>query len=135
MTKYLLDTNIVSAIMEKHPGVLRKRESTGSDDRLVVCTIVAGELMYGVLRRPDGKRKRELEDRLRAVLDSLERVAVPDAAAEEYGRIKAEARHSGVALGDNDMWIAACARVIGAVVVTADADFGRIPGLTVENWR
>lgn len=36
--------------------------------------------------------------------------------------------------GPNDTFIAAHALALGATLVTADAEFTRVPGLQVENW-
>lgn len=37
-------------------------------------------------------------------------------------------------MDENDLWIAATALVLGAVLVTRDSDFRNITGLSVENW-
>ena len=37
-------------------------------------------------------------------------------------------------MSDNDLWIAAAALVLGAVLVTNDQGFKHVPGLTVEDW-
>jgi tRNA(fMet)-specific endonuclease VapC len=61
--------------------------------------------------------------------------AEPGLAAFEYGRIAAEHRRLGRAIGQNDMMIAATALTLGnCTVVTMDSDFSAVPGLCVENW-
>ena len=42
---------------------------------------------------------------------------------------------SGTVIGANDLFIAAHARCLGLTLVTNNArEFGRVPGLKVENW-
>jgi len=61
-------------------------------------------------------------------------VPVPEAAADQYASIKREAERQGTPLDENDLWIAATARALGAVVVTTDSDFQRLSGLDIEDW-
>jgi tRNA(fMet)-specific endonuclease VapC len=41
---------------------------------------------------------------------------------------------AGTPIGPNDTYIAAHALTIDATLVSADAEFLRVPGLRVENW-
>ena len=65
-------------------------------------------------------------------------LAVPplDAAtSSHYARIRAGLERQGTPIGGNDLWIAAQALALGAVLVTDNVrEFSRVPGLTVENW-
>ncbi|HYH67125.1 MAG TPA: type II toxin-antitoxin system VapC family toxin, partial [Urbifossiella sp.] len=59
-----------------------------------------------------------------------------DPAAEECGRIEAHLAAIGRLIGPNDLQIAAIARFRGMTVVTHNtAEFGRVPGLLVEDWQ
>lgn len=59
-----------------------------------------------------------------------------DAAAEEYGRIRAELTAAGTPIGPNDLMIASIALANQLTLVTSNtAEFGRVPGLQIENWR
>ena len=40
----------------------------------------------------------------------------------------------GTPLDENDLWIAATARALEAVVVTTDSDFQRVSGLQTADW-
>ena len=52
---------------------------------------------------------------------------------DEWARLRVSARARGVALSDNDLWVAATANVLGHVLVTCDRDHARIaPELTGE---
>ena len=39
-----------------------------------------------------------------------------------------------MSLDENDLWIAATALSVGAVLVTMDSDFRRVDGLRMEDW-
>ncbi len=49
--------------------------------------------------------------------------------------IRAQLKKEGTLIGNNDLFIAAHARSIDAVLVTNNIrEFNRVPDLTVENW-
>lgn len=54
--------------------------------------------------------------------------------AWEAGRIEQELARRGARLGENDNWIAATARVLGLRLLSRDAAFERVPGLTVVRY-
>ena len=56
------------------------------------------------------------------------------AVGDHYARLKVAARRLGHGIGENDLWIAATAVSLGAVLVSRDGDVRGIPGLTVEDW-
>jgi hypothetical protein len=60
--------------------------------------------------------------------------AVEASAADIYGRTRSTLEASGFNLSDNDLWIAASALSLGAVLVTNDQAFSHVPGLSVEDW-
>jgi tRNA(fMet)-specific endonuclease VapC len=62
-------------------------------------------------------------------------MALPEAAAETYGRIRAELERKGMMIGNNDLWISAHARAVGLTLVTNnEREFRRVSGLKVQNW-
>lgn len=53
----------------------------------------------------------------------------------EYGGIRAELEAAGKPIGPNDLFIAAHAYALEAILVTANVgEFSRIRALKVENW-
>jgi len=57
-------------------------------------------------------------------------------AAATYGRLRAQLEVGGTPIGPNDMLMAAHALSRGLTVLTDNtAEFGRVKGLKVENWR
>ena len=82
----------------------------------------------------NSKRVAENEDRLLRFFGEFEHLEFSAPAAAEFGRIRAEARRAGKGIADIDAQIAAIARVNGIVLLTDDADFGSVAGLSLENW-
>ena len=131
MTRYLLDTNIISDLIRNPQGKAARRIAKAGDDNICTSIIVAAELRYGCAKSGSHRL-------LKAVEDLLGEIAVLpfDVPADtDYGRIRSELEAAGKPIGGNDLLIAAHAQAIGATVVTANtAEFKRIRGLNVENW-
>jgi len=131
---YLLDTTAFSAMMRRDAKVYARVAALAPTDRVVVCTITRGEVLYGLERLPHGKRRSDLAAAAMALFAQLLCLSVPETAADRYATIKLAAEHKGTPLDENDLWIAATALATGAVLVTADSDFQRIDNLQMENW-
>jgi tRNA(fMet)-specific endonuclease VapC len=69
-----------------------------------------------------------------SLFGQVECLAVPEAAADQYAAIKWEAERQSTPLDENDLWIAATACALEAVVVTTDSDFQRVSDLQTEDW-
>ena len=57
----ILDTNLISELVRKAPdlGVVSWLDSLDASD-IALTAVTAAELLYGVARLPDGRRRREL---------------------------------------------------------------------------
>ncbi|MDR1850304.1 MAG: type II toxin-antitoxin system VapC family toxin [Zoogloeaceae bacterium] len=126
----MLDTNTVSHLVKSHPAVsLRITEVPMT--ALCISAITGGELMFGLAKVPDAKRLHQ------AVMEFLRRVDVlpwDSAVMTRYGSVRAAIEKQGQTLGTLDMLIAAHALETDSVLVTNDAAFSRVAGLTVEDW-
>jgi predicted nucleic acid-binding protein len=120
--------------MERRPEVVERMASMGEDDRVAICTVVRGEILYGLERMPEGRRRRENEAAAAELFEIIPCDDLPEAVGDTYARIKYEAERKGTQLGENDLWIAATALTRGATVVSSDTDFGRVSGLDTEDW-
>lgn len=131
---FLLDTNAFSDLMREHPQLDARLASISPTDRVVMCSVVRGEIRYGIERLPQGKRRQELEAKATKLFAVVPCESVPEAAGDHYARIKLMRQQRGLCLDENDLWIAATAVALGAVLITRDSDFHQIDGLTVNDW-
>ena len=134
MATYLLDTNALSALMNEEPGPATRAGSIGPTDRVVINTIVRGEILFGLARMPHGRRRREVEAKAAHYFARIPCEGLSETVADCYARIKLDCERSGTPLDENDLWIAASALERGAVLVTSDTDFQRVKGLRTEDW-
>ena len=129
--RYLLDTNILSHLVRQPQGVIAQRIARVGEDKICTSIIVACELRYGAARRAAGKLTRQVE----AVLGAMEVLPLEADVDRHYAAIRHALERRGVAIGANDLLIAAHARCVGAVCVTANmSEFKRVALLQVENW-
>ena len=92
-------------------------------ERMAICIVTLAEIRAGYLNAGWGSpRIRDAERKLARYLPLL----IDDPHLNEWARLSTAARATGVALSDNDLWIAATASVRGQVLVTCDRDHVRI---------
>lgn len=130
--RYLLDTNICIYIRQKRPAAVLKRFEKLAVGDAAISVITYGELLYGVEKSTDRAARFRQLDELTSLLPVL---PLPERGGETYGAIRAVLERRGEKIGNNDLWIAAHARVAGLILVTNnEREFKRVPGLKVENW-
>ncbi len=135
--EYLLDTSTCSLLMAHFPNVVVHLESLSDANNYVfTCTIVRGEILFGIQRLPIGHRRQVLEDQVNNLFEGLPCHPIPEEAADYYATVKRYAEKQGTPLSENDLWIAATSMTFSAILVTADSDYQRIRGfgLQVEDW-
>lgn len=103
--------------------------------RLVTSVVVEGEIRFGLLRLPAGRKRAGLARAwLRVVANLHDVLPVSRPVARHYGRLKSRLEASGRPAGENDLWIAATALAHGLVLVTRDAGLAGAPELQVDDW-
>jgi toxin FitB len=124
MSRFLLDTNIISNVTKPTPSApLMAWMAEQTDESLFISAMTVAEIQRGVLELPIGKRRRDLEDWFIGA-DGPQRLfagrvlAFDDKAGLIWGRLMAEGTALGRPRSALDMMIAAVAKCNGCVVVT-----------------
>jgi tRNA(fMet)-specific endonuclease VapC len=131
VTRYMLDTNIISDLIRKPQGKAARRIARVGENNICTSVIVAAELRYGCAKSGSKRLLKAVED----LLGEITVLPFDVPADAEYGAIRSELETAGTPIGSNDLLIAAHACATGATIVTANAnEFKRIRGLKVENW-
>lgn len=129
--RYLLDTNIVIALMKEQPQVLAHVRSAGRTS-LCICAPVEAELWYGIAKSTQQDKNRH---RLLTLLDWLPCLAYSSPATRKFGEIRAHLIRQGTPIGPYDLQIAAIALIHELTLVTHNTrEFTRVPGLALEDW-
>lgn len=129
--RYLLDTNILSNLVQYPQGVVARRIAEVGAETVATSVIVACELQFGAVKRGSDKLSRNVS----AILSNITILELDESVVPAYASIRWALEQSGRMIGPNDLLIAAHAFALGLVMVTAnDDEFHRVPGLTVENW-
>lgn len=133
-TTYLLDTNIVSALMKDRTGRdtanVRQWGLRTPDCKLVISVVVQYELLFGLAKHGTPRLQAAYEIQMQNLLV----LPLDEAVGPHYARLRTRLEQAGTPIGANDTLIAAQALAMGATLVTADAEFSRVPDLRVENW-
>ena len=130
--RYLLDTNIWSALIRRTNAGLIKRFEGLERGRLALSPIVLGELQVGYYK---GDRTPKRLAVIETIRTSSELLTINSRIADTYSQLRTQLEQAGTAIGPNDTWIAAEALHHKLVLVTDNVrEFSRVPGLQVENW-
>lgn len=129
--RYLLDTNILSALIRSPRGTVRDRIAFVGEDAICTSIVVAAELRFGAARR----RSTRLTAQVAGVLSRLDVLPLEPPVEATYADLRARLEREGQPIGGNDLLIAAHALTLGYAMVTVhEREFRRIAELPVENW-
>lgn len=131
----IADTNVVSEFMRDtpDPAVLGWAQSIEPSD-LTICVVTVEEIERGLGRLPEGRRRRDLEQRWTRLLDTFaETVVLYDLlAARETAAILVAAERSARPMALADAQIAGICLAGGHDLATRNVrDFSSTAGLTV----
>ncbi len=133
--RYVLDTNVVSAVMKTDVNVIARLRQSNRRDVLLAQPVVA-EIEYGLARLPRSKRRSLLKERFELIRGTFERVVWTDEVSAAFREIKAALERKGRPIEDFDVAIAAHAVANSATLVTANVKHLRsVPNLQLEDWQ
>jgi tRNA(fMet)-specific endonuclease VapC len=129
---YLLDSDICIEALRRRSVQVLERLRRHSPRDIAVSAISEGELRFGALKSGAPARNGAAVDALLRPFQILPfgRECVP-----AYAKLRFELDSAGMRIGALDQLIAAQAIALGLIVVTNNVrEFGRVPGLRIENW-
>ena len=133
MTRYLLDTNVISNVTKAVPSAaLTGWMVKQSDDDLFIASLTVAEIRRGLLEKPVGRKRRELEHWFAGpegpqALFAGRVLPFDEKAGLVWARLMAEGTATGRPRSALDMIIAAVAEANDCVVVTDnEKDFAGI---------
>ena len=130
-TRYLLDTNAASAILRQREPVCARAASVPLSC-LSISSVTAGEMHYGLAKRPQATALAQL---VREFLRYTDILPWTDQVAPQYGTLRAALEAQGITIAPLDLMIAAHALAVGATLVSADQSLSQIDILKIENWQ
>lgn len=134
--RYMLDTNVVSHIMQGRDLELLARLTRVPVGQVVMSSVTLAELEYGLHRKGQPAR---LRNALTQVLLRVDVLPWDEDVATWYGEFCATLESKGINLSDFDMMIAAHAVAVSATLVSRDKAFTQVPAterqhLKLEIW-
>ena len=135
----VLDTNVISEIFRPspNPGVVRWLTSLTGD--VAITSITLAELLAGVRRLPDGRRKDDLVQCINAAVEPYRgsRAVLPfdDLAAERCADVLLARQSAGAPISTADAQIAAICLAHGATCATRNLkDFANTGVELIDPW-
>jgi tRNA(fMet)-specific endonuclease VapC len=130
--RYMLDTNVVSHIMQGRDAELLARLTQLPVGQVVMSSVTLAELEYGLHRKGQPVR---LRNALTQVLLRMDVLPWDEQVATCYGEFCCTLEAQGINLSDFDMMIAAHAVAVNATLVSRDKAFGQVAErLRLEVW-
>ena len=121
----MLDTNVVSHIMQGRDAGLLSRLVQLPVGRVVISSVTLAELEYGLHRKGQPARLRAA---LAQVLLRMDVLPWDEPVAVCYGELCSTLEAQGINLSDFDMMIAAHAITAEAILISRDKAFMQVPG-------
>lgn len=137
MARFLIDTNVVSEPTRKQPDEQVLKYLRENRSELAISAITLHELIYGCMRLPESKRRKDIERYIEnAVLNSLPILEYDTIAARWHAIERARLTSQGKTPSYADTQIAAVAAANKLTLVTRNiSDFQDFEGLELISWH
>jgi len=137
MSLYVLDTDHLSLQQRNHPQVIARIAAMLPAELAITVTSVVEQLVgrLGYLNRC--RNESEIANACQLLRDTVFRLNQFQVIeyASDAQQIFESLRQSRIRIGSQDMRIAAITLSVGGILVTRNAvDFGKVPGLTIQDW-
>lgn len=130
---YLLDSNACIIFLNKRSDKLKQRLELCEPQKIVLCSVVKAELLYGAMKSQNPKASLF---KVENFCDHFQSLPFDDKAAKFYGKIRSELSAFGTPIGANDFMVAAIALANDVTLISHNTrEFGRVSGLLLEDWE
>ncbi len=136
MTRFLLDTNIISEPLRPQPNTAVIQKLHQYEEDIVIASVTWHELLFGCYRLPASKRRDRIELYLKEIVQpNIPILAYDEIASEWFALERARLVKIGKTPAYSDGQIAAIAKVNALTLVTNNvSDYTDFQELPVENW-
>lgn len=131
--KFLVDADVLSEATKPQPAENVVDWLRQHDSELAVTPIILGELEYGILLLPTGRKRKRLMDWFTSGVQQLNVLDIDAATARVWAKLLAELRRKGRAMPIKDSLIAATARQYGLVIATRNTGDYKNAGVQLVN--
>jgi tRNA(fMet)-specific endonuclease VapC len=105
------------------------------EEGVFLSVVTVSELLHGVHRAGEPARRARRSAFVEAVIEQIPALPIDVPTARVHAELWAGLAAAGTPVGAHDLWIAATAVARGLTLATANRrEFGRVPGLLVEDW-
>lgn len=128
--RYLLDTNVVIAILNRTEGKVFVNTLKHRSEDVATSSIVMHELFFGAYKSARQARNLSVVEALRLMVLDFD-----SEDAREAGKVRAHLAQRGRPIGPYDVLIAGQALRHRLILITANVrEFSRVPGLACQDW-
>jgi predicted nucleic acid-binding protein len=131
--RFLVDANVLSEPTKAAPDASALEWLRHNEREIAIDPIILGELRFGILLLPKGKRRTRLERWFESGIQRLHCVPWEAETGLRWAQLLASLRASGRAMPIKDSLIAATALVHGLVVATRNRADLEKAGVTIVN--
>ena len=133
---YLVDANVLSEATKPAPNAKVVGWLRDNETEIVVDPIILGEIQFGILLLPVGRRRRRLERWFEHGVKRIQCLSFEAATGLRWARLLAALRHSAQAMPVKDRLIAANALHHGLTVATRNGrDFEKAGVKVLDPFR
>lgn len=133
----VLDTNVLSEAFRSQPDARVTAWLESLTGEVAITAITLAELLAGVRRLPDGRRRTVLGSQIQTALQPYRGtsavLAFDDEAADHYAAILVAREQAGLPISTADAQIAAICRVHGATCATRNTRDFTLTGVDLVN--
>lgn len=124
----ILDTNALSALLDGDQTIRHVLEQSSM---IYLSPIVLGEYRFGILT---SRHRAEYEQELAQMKREVPVVPLDADSSFQYAEIRQELKSAGSPIPWHDLWIAAQCRQHSLAILSRDAHFDHVKGITRIGW-